>query len=160
MHLQCISLLWKTLTSLQRMHHLTRRNKTYQTSFLTFDGYQVFVAFRTGRLVYIYSEKMGSIRNFSLFLLFVFNTIFNNFTAIYLGSVSLLQKTRVPGEKAIDLPHLTHKLNHIKFRQVHIRHQIEADCESFYSSILYFLLLITKYYYPINFQHVIPHLQS
>jgi hypothetical protein len=57
---------------------------------LTFDGYQMFVAFRTGRLVYIFSEKMGSIRNFSLFLLSVFNTIFNNFTAIYLGSVSLL----------------------------------------------------------------------
>jgi hypothetical protein len=64
------------------MHLLLFRDRL-----LLFDGYQVFVAFRTGRLVYIYSEKMGSIRNFSLFLLFVFNTIFNNFTAIYLGSV-------------------------------------------------------------------------
>ena len=86
---------------------------------LTFDGYQVLQLFARDGSYIFFCEEMGSIRNFSLFLLFVFNTIFNNFTAIYLGSVSLLQKTRVPGEKAIDLPHLTHKLNHIQFRQVH-----------------------------------------
>ena len=54
------------------------------------------------------------------FRFMVFNATFNNISVISWWSLLLVEETRVPEDKTIDLPQVTDKLYHIMLSRVHL----------------------------------------
>ena len=54
------------------------------------------------------------------FRFMVFNATFNNISVISWWSLLLVEETRVPEDKTIDLPQVTDKLYHIMLYRVHL----------------------------------------